>query len=65
MASPNLPDRTYPLVPNDLGPVSLKCRDCARVLPPGYPFVPVFATGGGQQEMMAVLCVYCEGSAEG
>ena len=61
MATTNLPDRTFPLVPHDLGPVTLKCRRCARTLPPGYPFVPVFATVKGEQEMTAVLCVYCEG----
>ena len=65
MATANLPDRTFPLVPHDIAPVVLKCRDCRRTITAGYPFVPLFGELEGAQQMTGVLCVYCEGATEG
>ena len=65
MASANLPDRTFPLVPHDIAPVVLKCKSCRRTIGAGFPFIPLFSERAGEQQMTGCLCVYCEGKAEG
>ena len=64
MSTPNLPDRTFPLVPHDIAPVILKCKVCQRTIQGGFPFIPLFAQRDGQQQMVGCTCVYCEGKAD-
>jgi hypothetical protein len=65
MATPNLPDRSFPLVPHDIAPVILRCKHCRRTINAGFPFIPLFGEVDGQQQMTGCVCVYCEGKAEG